>query len=114
MPRHANGLLVKPHPAAAASGEAMTVAPEATGFDYLTFSVRRLARGEQFSSATGASELGLVILGGRCSVESSAGAWAGIGNRAHVFDGLPTALYLPIGVQFNVTAETDCEVALCF
>jgi 5-deoxy-glucuronate isomerase len=114
MSRSAKGLLVKPHPAATAAGETIAVAPAATGFDYLTFSVRRLARGEEFSSATGASELGLVILGGRCSVESSAGAWSGIGGRAHVFDGLPTALYLPIGAQFTVTAETDCEVALCF
>jgi 5-deoxy-glucuronate isomerase len=113
MSRYAKDLLVKPHPAAA-SGETIAVAPDATGFDYLSFSVRRLARGERFSSETGAAELGLVILGGRCSVESSAGAWSDIGSRAHIFDGMPTALYLPVGVQFTVTAETDCELAFCF
>jgi len=31
-----------------------------------------------------------------------------------VFDGMPTALYLPIETEFAVTAETDCEVAFCF
>jgi 5-deoxy-glucuronate isomerase len=31
-----------------------------------------------------------------------------------VFDGLPTALYLPIGTPYTILAETDCELALCF
>ena len=114
MSNYAKQLLVKPRPLAAASGETMAVAPDETGFEYLTFSVRRLARGEKFSGETGASELGLVILGGRCSIESAAGSWSSLGSRAHVFDGLPTALYLPIETDFTISAETDCEVALCF
>ncbi|MCA1629078.1 MAG: 5-deoxy-glucuronate isomerase [Acidobacteria bacterium] len=65
-------------------------------------------------TATGASELGLVILGGRCTVNSSAGSWSDVGSRAHVFDGLPTALYLSVETEFEVTAATDCELALCF
>jgi len=53
-------------------------------------------------------------LGGRCSVESVAGSWRDLGSRANVFAGMPTALYLPIDTAFNVRAETDCELALCF
>jgi 5-deoxy-D-glucuronate isomerase len=56
----------------------------------------------------------MVILGGRCSVESTAGSWADIGSREHVFDGLPTAVYLPLETQLTVSADTDCEVALCY
>jgi 5-deoxy-glucuronate isomerase len=58
--------------------------------------------------------MGLVVLGGRCSVKSTAGSWTDIGGRAHVFDGLPTAVYLSIDTEFTVSAETDCELAFCF
>jgi 5-deoxy-glucuronate isomerase len=114
MPPFAGSLLIKPIPSVAESGETMLVTPESTGFEFLTMSIRKLSVGEKFSSDTADSELGLVILGGRCSVESIAGSWHDLGVRAHVFDGLPTALYLPIKTEFTVVAETDCEVALCY
>ena len=114
MPHYTENLLIKPVPSVGSSGESMVVTPESTGFEYLTMRIRKISRGEKFSSETGACELGLVVLGGRCSVESTAGSWFDFGSRAHVFDGLPTALYLPIETEFTVVAETDCEVALCF
>jgi len=73
-----------------------------------------MLRGERYFSETGACELGIVVLGGRCSVESMAGSWSDFGSRANVFEGMPTALYLPIETEFNVRSETDCELALCF
>lgn len=97
-----------------ASGETMVVTPESSGFDYLTFRARSLIKGESFSAETGSNEMGLVVLGGRCSVESSAGSWPNFGGRAHVFSGLPYALYLPIETSFIVRAETDCDLAFCF
>ena len=107
-------LLVKPASPETASGETLLVTPESAGYEYLTLSIRRLIRGEKFQSETAATELGLVILGGRCSVDATAGSWSDIGSRAHVFDGLPTAVYLPIETGFTVSAETDCELAFCF
>jgi 5-deoxy-glucuronate isomerase len=106
-------LLLKPNPLAE-SGESLCITPETTGFDYLTCRIRRMLRGENFSSETAASELGIVVLGGRCSVESADGSWRDLGSRANVFAGMPTALYLPIDTSFNVRAETDCELAFCF
>ena len=114
MPHYTKDLLIKPSSISESSGEKMVVTSESTGFEYLTFRTRKILRGEKFSSETGACELGIVVLGGRCSVESAAGSWPAFGSRAHVFDGLPTALYLPIETEFNVSAETDCEIALCF
>lgn len=114
MPPYTKDLLIKPIPPLGSSGETMVVTPESTGFEYLTMRIRRLLRGERFSGQTGACELGLVVLGGRCSVESTGGSWSSLGSRAHVFEGLPTALYLPIKTEFTVAAETDCEIALCF
>lgn len=114
MPHYTENLLIKPVAPVALSGETMAVTPESTGFEYLTMRIRTLLRGETYSSETGDCELGLVVLGGRCSVQSGAGSWSDFGSRAHVFDGLPTALYLAIQTGFTVTAETDCEIALCF
>jgi 5-deoxy-glucuronate isomerase len=114
MPPYQGSLLIKSIPSVAESGETMLVTPESTGFEFLTMSIRKLAQGEKFSSETADSELGLVILGGRCAVESTAGSWNDLGVREHVFDGLPTALYLPIKTKFTVVAETDCEIALCY
>ena len=96
------------------SGQTMLVTPEASGFEYLTFSARRMVTGEEFSTETGNNEMGLVVLGGRCSVISPPRGWMNLGGRAHVFSGLPHALYLPIETSFTVRAESDCDLAFCF
>lgn len=92
----------------------MEVGPAASGFEYLHFEARRLAPGETHSAATGANELGLVILGGICDVGSSRGAWKGVGARPNVFAGMPHALYLPRDTSFTITAGTPCEIAFCY
>lgn len=109
----AKELLIKPRALVGASGETQHIQPEAVGFEYLTFYVRRMARGEAHPFKTDGNELCLVVLGGRVSVESSAGAWHNFGNRAHVFSGLPYALYLPPNVELTIKAESDCELAFC-
>jgi 5-deoxy-glucuronate isomerase len=114
MQHYTKDLLIKPVSPFDSSEDTLVVTPESTGFEYLSLRIRKITRGERLSSETGSSELGVVVLGGRCSVESTAGSWFDFGSRANVFDGLPTALYLPIETKFIVVAETDCEVALCF
>jgi 5-deoxy-glucuronate isomerase len=84
------------------------------GFEHLSFAVRKLAAGRSFSEALLENELALVILGGTCSVQSSAGDWKSIGKRANVFDGLPYTLYLPPGTNFTVTADSACDLAFCY
>ncbi|MDR3793355.1 MAG: 5-deoxy-glucuronate isomerase [Terracidiphilus sp.] len=84
------------------------------GFEYLSFAVRKLAKGETYQAETGGSELAIVVFGGICSVESSEGVWKQFGGRATVFDGLPYTLYLPIHTRFTVTAETACDLAFCY
>ena len=113
MPQPITELLIKLITQNGASGDSLLITPESVGFQYLTFRVRRLIKGERFAAQTDINELGMVVLGGRCSVESSAGSWSNFGGRAHVFDGLPYVLYLPIQTSFTVIAETDCEIAFC-
>ncbi len=90
------------------------VTPEIAGWQTIHFQARRLAAGQSWSRATEANELALVMLGGAVDVNSSRGQWRGLGRRAHVFAGLPSALYLPPQTAFTVTAQTDCEFAVAW
>jgi 5-deoxy-glucuronate isomerase len=107
-------LVLKPGDSLGDTEAVLIATPESVGFEYLTFRTRKLTRGQKLSSNTSQNELGMIILGGQCSVESTVGSWLDIGSRAHVFSGLPSALYLPIQTRFTVAANTDCEIALCF
>lgn len=104
-------LLIRPQ---ARSAKPIEMKPADVGFDYLGFQVHRLAAGETYCDATEEQELGIVVLGGTCGVQSSRGGWDRIGGRANVFHGLPWTLYLPLDTPFTLTALTDCEVALCY
>ena len=99
-------LLHRPH----VNGEAI----ETFGFEHIGIRIHHLAAGETLEGETGGSEMGIVLFGGRCSVESSAGTWRGIGGRRNVFEGLPHALYLPIHTAFHLTADEACEFACCY
>jgi 5-deoxy-glucuronate isomerase len=84
------------------------------GFEFLSLSATKLDAGERVNGDTAGRELGLVVLGGRCSVESSRGSWKRIGRRADVFSGMPYALYLPVATHFEVTADTSCDLVFCY
>ena len=88
------------------AGEWSDVTPESAGWSNLSFRVARAP----FSGATEGEEVALVVLGGRCEVEAAGERWE-LGGRATVFDGMPWALYLPLGSSYRV--EGDAEVAVC-
>lgn len=94
-------LLVKPD---LSRRQYITVTPESAGWDHLSFSAVKLAKGEQWEFDTGSNELGLTILGGTIDVESNKGDWKSIGSRSDVFHGMPTTLYLSRQTRFTVTA----------
>jgi len=95
------------------SGKAIAITPEQACWERLSFSVQRIKKGDSFFGDTGQNETVLVMLGGICTIDSTEGAWQRVGKRTNVFDGLPYALYLPLGAAYTITAETDCEVAVC-
>ena len=101
-----SALLVRP--------EVFTDRIDSFGYEYLSFENRALKRGEEFRGQTAGRELAVVLLGGRCSVESPAGNWTNIGGRANVFAGRPFTLYLPIETSFRIVAESDCDLAFCY
>lgn len=96
------------------SGRITSISADKAGWKLLDFEVRRLAKDAAWSGHTEQGELGLVILGGRCRIESNRGEWAEVGGRPHVFAGLAHALYLPPQSDFRLTALTpQFEVAAC-
>ncbi len=84
------------------------------GYQFLSFENRKLAAGETFHATTGTRELGIVMLGGVCTVNSSEGTFAPVGKRPNVFAGLPHTLYLPIETDFEIVAEAGCDIAFCY
>src|SRR5215212_3196522 len=90
----------------------VTVTPEAAGWMYISFQVRRLGPGAAWEFQTGEQELALVPLSGSVSVESDRGAWPDVGGRPDVFSGLPHALYLPRRTALQVTSAAGAEFAV--
>jgi 5-deoxy-glucuronate isomerase len=100
------------HPGTSTDPDVITdVTPEAAGWDTIHFQARRLAAGQTWSFDSGGHELALVTLGGTFDVTSNRGTWRSVGQRGHVFAGLPYALYLPRQTTLAVTAVCDCEFA---
>jgi 5-deoxy-glucuronate isomerase len=99
-----------------AEGEYSRVTPEIAAWEHLSFSARRMRRGQEWQFNTGHSEYGLVVLGGVCSVRSSRGSWQNIGRRPNVFAGMPYGLYLPPQTDFlleAVSPELDLAYGWC-
>lgn len=105
----ANRLLV--HPSNSNDDIVLSLTPAQAGWEHIHFEVRQLRPQASWSRSTGDNELGLMVLGGRCTVRSNRGEWIEIGERPNVFAGLPYALYLPRGTDFTVEAITPCELA---
>jgi 5-deoxy-glucuronate isomerase len=110
----AANLLVQPTPNPSDPDLLLDINPGVAGWQYISFQVRRLTRGAQWSFATGNNELALVNLTGCYSVTADCGHWARIGGRATVFQGPAHALYLPRNTRFTVTAETAGEFAVAW
>lgn len=91
------------------------VRPEDAGWHYLTMAALRLNAGERYDGSVGEHEHVSVILGGRCTIRTSAGDFPNIGRRPNVFSGMPWALYLPRRTRFEIEALTDgLEIASCW
>jgi len=68
-------------------------------------------KGKTYKDKTRGVEAVLTIFGGKCSinVKGSNGqriTYSKIGNRNDVFDGKPTMVYLPSGVEYEIIAES--------
>lgn len=85
------------------------------GWEYLNMAALRLNKGERFMDNTRDCENVIVIFGGVCNIRTSDGDFMHVGRRPNVFSGMPHALYLSRGKQFEIEALTDgFECASCW
>jgi 5-deoxy-glucuronate isomerase len=94
------------------SGRLLSLSRESARWEWMSFFVHRLPPGQSHTVRTAGEEAALVLLGGRCIADWGEGRQQ-IGERAHVFDGLPYVIYLPSGAHATLDAETGCEIAEC-
>ncbi|MDG5786915.1 5-deoxy-glucuronate isomerase [Evansella sp. AB-P1] len=81
--------------------------------EYLALAKLSLKKGESFNKGTGKYETALVILSGTATITVEENTWENLGGRKNVFDGKATAVYAPCQSHFNITAESELEVAIC-
>lgn len=105
-------LLIKPQ----RHGEVVTQVHAAeAGWQLLNMEVRQLAQGRHWEHHNGEHESVIVVLGGRCKVNSNQGQWPAVGRRQDVFSGMGYALYLPRHSQWTLTALSGTlELAHCW
>jgi 5-deoxy-glucuronate isomerase len=77
------------------------------GFDLLL-----LPSGGHHAGSTAEREVVAVILGGKATFEVAGQRFDKVGRRPNVFGGKPHSVYLPAGVDYQVTAEGPVQIAL--
>lgn len=89
----------------------LEVTPHSAGWDFISFQARRLNISNTWSFNSSENELAIVILSGAISVDSNRGIWDNI-ERENVWTSAATALYLPRGSEFTITAARESEFAV--
>jgi len=97
----------------ARAGYSPIVSPADSDLRYLSFGVVALGDGESCRHLFPEQETVLVVLGGKCDVVAGGRKWEGIGERADVFGGRPTAVYVPPACEFEIAGRGKVEAAVC-
>ncbi|GAG19501.1 unnamed protein product, partial [marine sediment metagenome] len=91
-------------------------------FNYIqNFWILKLHDHEEANLDTNYSEVGVLILSGKCIIEArdfgypiaSSSVLPCVGSRKNVFEGLPTAIYMPTKEKFKIIAQGEVELAIC-
>ena len=70
-------------------------------------------RARTLRQETGDREACIVMLSGKARVAAAGQDFGVIGGRASPFEPDPWSLYVPARSEWSLTAETDCEIAVC-
>jgi 5-deoxy-glucuronate isomerase len=97
----------------ASQGITEVVNPGNSDSDGLELALIRMDQDRPVNAASPGKESLLVILGGRCSVAvEGMGNWDGLGERADVFSGAATSVYVPAGVPYRISSNGPAEIAV--
>lgn len=88
----------------------MDITPESANWQYLSYRVLQLKKGESYTHATEGTEIALVPLSG--AGDLAVGGQTFSVARAGVFKELPHVLYVPPRHELTVTATDDFEFAI--
>lgn len=88
---------------------ALDITARRAGWRYVHFAIRQIATRATWRSETGHNECCLVLLRGRCRVQTATDTYV-LGPRRDVFAAYPHALYLPRRTRFMVTADDVTEL----
>lgn len=108
----AESLLFRSQAHAGDPGLLLNITPEAAGWEFISFQVRRRNAGEIWQFSTVDEELAIVTLAGTYRVATNHGDWNDFGARPNVFAGTAHTLYLPRGTNGTVTAVGGGEFAV--
>ena len=101
------------------TGQVHLVTPQNTKVDcpnwsYVGFEVVRLAAGQRLARETGDTEQLLVLITGRMRATANGDDQGSLGQRMTLWDRAKAkALYVPNESSWDVTADTDLELAIC-
>jgi len=83
------------------------------GLKRACFSLLKLGKDDSYSENTGGSETAFVIISGEFNVKGKNFEFEDI-KRTNVFNDRATAVYLPIGVEYEIKSLSDnTEIAVC-
>lgn len=94
-------------------GVVVEVTPQSAGWEHIGFRAVRLSPGGSYQGQTGSDEAAIVVVAGTVSLRSSAGTWERVGERPDPFAGMPSAVYLPSGTEYEIRAADAAEIAVC-
>jgi 5-deoxy-glucuronate isomerase len=103
-------LLVKPK---RKHGLVTKVTPKNAGWTHVGFELHRLKPGETVSGLKKKRETCLVWVTGKGKARAGKQCFGSLGKRMSPFEGPPAAIYVPAGTEWEVTAQTDLELAVC-
>lgn len=79
----------------------------------LDFQLLVLEMGQAHHFDTTGREFGIVVLTGRVDITVDGQPFESVGGRKTVFDGPPSMVYAPADAAVAISAQSDCQVALC-
>ena len=100
-------------PTSPQNGYIHQISPQSAGWKYVGFDVLELKAGQSQNAATQDREACLVILSGKITAIAGGQNMGSLGGRADVFEGPGHSLYVPAKSNWEIIAETDCEIAIC-
>jgi len=95
------------------TGRLLDITPKNAGWEFVHFTVHRIAAGTQLKVRTRDEECALVLLSGGGEVRIDDGNAQPFGPRANVFESYPHAVYLPDGHGALFRAAETSEIAEC-